>query len=250
MKTAKFITTGAVLISAVILGGSIVSAAPGDITQNYKSDSTVKFSPSEDITKPVDPTDPGKEIEPVDPTDPDKEIEPGTAGPLSLDYASALYFGENKISSKDEVYSAVAQKLKDGSDRPNYVQVTDNRGIEAGWSLQVKQDGQFMSSESNRELVGAMISFSNGQLDTISTSATPSFTKPSFDLTVAGTGVAENIVSAKDGEGAGTFVYRFGTDATKADSISLSVPGTTTKLAETYATTLTWTLTDVPANEI
>ncbi len=105
-------------------------------------------------------------------------------------------------------------------------------------------------SESNRELVGAMISFTNGQLDTISTSATPSFTKPSFDLTVAGTGVAENIVSAKDGEGAGTFVYRFGTDATKANSVSLSVPGTTTKLAETYATTLTWTLTDVPANEI
>lgn len=249
MKTTKFITTGAVLISAVILGGSIASAAPGDITQNYKSDTIVKFASSEDITNPVDPTNPGEVIEPVDPTDPDKEIEPGTAGPLSLDYASAFYFGENKITSKDEVYYAVAQKLKDGSDRPNYVQVTDNRGTEAGWSLQVKQDGQFMS-ESNRELVGAMISFTNGQLDTISTSATPSFTKPSFDLTVAGTGVAENIVSAKDGEGAGTFVYRFGTDATKANSVSLSVPGTTTKLAETYATTLTWTLTDVPANEI
>ena len=46
-------------------------------------------------------------------------------------------------------------KSKEG---PNYVQVTDNRGTEAGWSLKVKQEGQFKST-SGKELTGAAITF-------------------------------------------------------------------------------------------
>ena len=37
----------------------------------------------------------------------------------------------------------------------NYVQVTDNRGTEAGWSLKVKQEGQFKST-SGKELTGQL----------------------------------------------------------------------------------------------
>ena len=43
-------------------------------------------------------------------------------------------------------------EVKEG---PNYVQVTDNRGTEAGWSLKVKQEGQFKST-SGKELTGAL----------------------------------------------------------------------------------------------
>ena len=73
--------------------------------------------------------------------------------------------------------------------------------------------------------------------------------KDTFSLTPDGTGATEQVVSAVNGEGAGTYVYAFGTDETKSESISLEVPGSTTKLSEAYKTSFTWTLTDVPAND-
>ena len=50
-------------------------------------------------------------------------------------------------------------------------------------------------------------------------------------------------------EGAGTYLMSWGdsVDAAKT-SISLEVPGSTTKYAKKYTTTFTWTLTDTPAN--
>ncbi|MCV5432495.1 WxL domain-containing protein, partial [Escherichia coli] len=130
---------------------------------------------------------------------------------------------------------------------PNYVQVTDNRGTEAGWTLSVKQNGQFKDSQ-NRELTGAKITFNNGAVKTVSKSAEPSTVVSSFDLTADGTGAVQNVVGAKAGEGAGTYVYHFGDAAKKAESITLDVPGATTKYADDYKTTLTWTLSDTPAN--
>ena len=53
-------------------------------------------------------------------------------------------------------------------------------------------------------------------------------------------------MSAKAGEGLGTYLLVFGDDATAAESIELNIPGSTTKYAEKYSTSLTWTLTDVP----
>ena len=52
-----------------------------------------------------------------------------------------------------------------------------------------------------------------------------------------------------DKEGAGTYLMSWGdsVDAAKT-SISLEVPGSTTKYAKKYTTTFTWTLTDTPAN--
>lgn len=56
-------------------------------------------------------------------------------------------------------------------------------------------------------------------------------------------------MSVAKGNGAGTYLFDWGTDATTAaKSIELTVPGSTTKYAEKYATKLTWTLTDAPGN--
>ncbi|EJQ43629.1 hypothetical protein IEQ_04957 [Bacillus cereus BAG6X1-2] len=194
---------------------------------------------------PVDPTDPGIPIDPVDPTDPEGP-NPGTKGPLSIDYASSLDFGKTKITSTDKTYTAAAQKFNsERGDGPNYVQIRDNRETKTGWSLQVKQNGQFKST-SSKELTGAEITFKNSMVNTISTSLKPSIVKSSFSLTPEGDGVAESVMSAKSGEGVGTYVLAFGDDSTAADSIELSVPGKTTKYAEKYSTSLTWTLMDVP----
>ncbi len=56
-------------------------------------------------------------------------------------------------------------------------------------------------------------------------------------------------MSAKDGQGAGTYLLDWGTDAaTATESIELSVPGSTTKYAKKYSTTFTWVLSDTPGN--
>ena len=56
-------------------------------------------------------------------------------------------------------------------------------------------------------------------------------------------------MAAKAGQGAGTYLNNWGTDATTgANSIELSVPGSTTKYAKKYSTTFTWVLTDAPGN--
>ncbi|MFT9820300.1 WxL domain-containing protein [Lysinibacillus sp. NPDC056185] len=246
----KALGVATTMLTGLVLGGSVTSyAANGGV---YDSKAIIEFKPADNIiTPPVDPTDPGNPgpIDPIDPTDPNGP-KPGTPGPLSIDYASSLDFGKPKITSTNQVYKAKAQQFKKESrgDGPNYVQVTDSRGTEEGWSLQVKQDGQFKST-SGKLLTGAEITFNKAWVNTVSTSPKPSIAKSSFSLKPDGTGVAENIMSAKAGEGSGTYVLVFGDDNTAADSIELSVPGSTTKYAEKYATSLTWTLTDVPGQE-
>ncbi|TFI65608.1 cell surface protein [Carnobacterium divergens] len=260
MKSLKLATVGTVLFSTLLLSGvGHVSAAPGPIPANRDTNAQVKFIEDESPTDPTDPTDPDPTdpVKPVDPTDPEKPVEPGTNGPLSLDYASSLDFGEQLISNKTQSYFAKPQFLR-GSDGkidtenpiPNYAQVTDKRGGEKGWALSVKQNGQFKSVKESRELVGAEITFKNGEVASASSSKAPSAVKKSFSLKADGTGVAENVMAASKGEGFGTWVYRSGDVSTMAESIELSVPGATVKDADTYKTTLTWTLTDVPDNTV
>ncbi|MFJ8462264.1 WxL domain-containing protein [Lysinibacillus xylanilyticus] len=244
----KALGVATTMLTGLVLGGSVTSyAADGG---EYQTNAIIEFESATDIiTPPIDPTNPDNPnpVDPVDPTDPNGP-KPGTPGPLSIDYASSLDFGKQKITSTNQVYKVQPQKFKGRGDGPNYVQVTDSRGTEKGWSLQVKQNGQFKST-TDKELTGAEITFKNAWVNTASASSKPSIVKTSFSLKPDGTGVAENIMSAKANEGSGTYVLVFGDDATAADSIELSIPGSTTKYAEKYATSLTWTLTDVPGQE-
>lgn len=258
MKSIKLATAGVLLCSTVLLGVK-ATAAPGPIPADRNTDAQVKFVEDDAPTDPTDPTnpDPEKPVVPVDPTNPEKPVEPGTNGPLSLDFASILDFDEQKISNKNQTYFAKPQYLRDAEGKideanpvPNYAQLTDKRGGEKGWSLSVKQNGQFKSSVNQKELTGAQITFLNGAADTISSSSAPSTVKETFSLGTDGNGVAENIMSAAEGEGFGTWVYRFGDENTMSESIKLDVPGSTVKEADTYKTTLTWTLTDTPANKV
>ncbi|MGG5371963.1 WxL domain-containing protein [Enterococcus sp. AZ196] len=241
---------GSLFLATAILAGltaapAVSLAADGG---NYDSNGVITFTPNTDPTNPVDPVDPTDPIDPIDPTDPTGP-KPGTSGPLSIDYASSLDFGTQKITSKDEVYKARAQKYldKDSNEKigPNFVQVTDNRGTEAGWTLQMKQNSQFATTDAD-ELTGAEITFKNGNVVTASDSV-----KPTGQATIVAdpSGDLKDVMSAKAGQGAGTYLLDWGTDAaTAAESIELSVPGSTTKYAKKYSTTFTWVLSDVPGN--
>ncbi|WP_430612669.1 WxL domain-containing protein [Enterococcus sp. DIV0876] len=210
----------------------------------YSSNGAISFEADTNPTNPVDPTDPEKPVDPVDPTDPDGPNQ-GTAGPLSIDFASSFQFGDQLITSETKDYYAQLQSFASGESGPNYVQVTDKRGTQEGWSLSVIQNGQFKTAE-NEELNGAALSIAAG--------ATTSITDMQYAPTVTASHTfvpnsEVTLVNAPVGKGMGTWIYKFGNDAAEgATAVKLNVPGRSVKLAKEYRTTLTWNLKNVPDN--
>lgn len=264
MKSVKHLVLGALAVSPFILSQSVaaVEAEPTP-DPSRTTGAIVNFTGNDGPVNPVDPLDPGTDIQPANPDGSAPEV--GTSGPLSLDFASTISFGTNKISTKDQVYNALAQMGRAVDEYrylPNYVQVTDTRGTLKGWTLSVKQNGQFKSVTSNKVLTGAEITFSSGQTASISESPAPTATG-TFSLNPDGTGVVENVMKAAEGQGAGTWVYRFGNASNvievphpeipsltvETNTVRLSVPGSTNKVSEEYKTSLTWTLSNLPVNE-
>lgn len=104
IKTKQFgkaLAIGAILSAGVIGGTTAAYAAEGTDGGEYSSNAAVKFIPNTDPTKPIDPEGPGPgPVLPIDPIDPGGP-NPGTDGPLSIDFASSLQFGTQKIVSTD-----------------------------------------------------------------------------------------------------------------------------------------------------
>ncbi|MFD1485920.1 WxL domain-containing protein [Lacticaseibacillus baoqingensis] len=235
-KLATLLAVAALSASAVPLAG--VHAADSTLDTTGK----VQYVPGTDKTPPTDPSnpDPGKPVGPTDPNgkDPNQPIGPdqGTDGPLSLDFASSLDFGTNRITSADQTYFARAQKYyaanatdPSGYDMANaqygpiYTQVTDNRGTNAGWTLSVKQNSPLtlstfdattgaytpVTTGTGKTLDGATITFADAEAASNSTDPTqmPTVQAP---VVVDGNGNAQPVMSAADQQGAGTWVDRFG----------------------------------------
>ncbi|EUJ39540.1 WxL domain-containing protein [Brochothrix campestris] len=279
MTFGKTLAIAALLVPATVTGVTTTHAAEGG---SYNSNAVVNFITSTDPTLPVDPEnpDPTNPIVPIDPTNPEGPGE-GTAGPLSIDFASSLQFGTSKITTKDEIYSAYAQEIEltSGTEyRPNYVQVTDNRGTEAGWTLQVTQERQ-LTSTANKVLEGAVITLGSSTVSTVagSTVTAPSNVPSAIVLTP---GTPAVVFSAQAQEGSGVWLAKFGssvgekptvmagkdwkpgTEATETaeatlptefdvmrnSAVTLAVPGKAIKTQDQYSSSLIWSLSDVPTN--
>lgn len=255
----KLLTATAILGAAVLPG----TVAFAEETKEYHSNGQIEFVPDENGTDPIDPNDPSDpgEHNPIDPTDPNGEPEPGTDGPLSIDYASSVNFGQNKITNKDMTYYAEPQffaneegNIDENSARPNYVQVSDKRGNNAGWSLSVKQEGNFSNPDTlNKELKGAELTFSNSE----AVSNMEDVKAPKVNDITLVPGQSVLIMSAEKNAGVGTWADRFGEvedmeiegeKVQKNNGISLFVPGKVAKDAVVYKTKLTWSLSDTPGN--
>ncbi|EUJ35683.1 WxL domain-containing protein [Brochothrix campestris] len=280
------ITFGKSLAIATILGAAILgtsattthAAEGGSLT----SKAVVNFITNTDPSQPIDPEDPDPEnpVNPIDPIDPENPVGPGTDGPLSLDFVPSLNFGTAKITTKNEEYSAYAQQIKAdategtpeiGNYRPNYVQVTDNRGTEAGWTLSVQQVKQFASTE-QKELTGAAIQLTDGKLNTVEGSTAQAPTGATEVSLVPEETI--NIVTAAAGQGAGVWANYYGSSETslsadtdivvteneageeevgskpviRNSAVTLSVPGASVKTDSTYSTELKWTLAETESN--
>jgi len=262
-KTIGFCSV--LLLSAV----AISTEASANTGGEYESNGGVQFIPNNNITSPVNPIDPdpGEPVKPIDPVNPEGP-NPGTNGPLSIDYASSFDFGINRISNRDETYYARAQFYhSDVEDAealitPNYVQVTDNRGTNAGWTLTVKQNGQFYSEEADYgTLDGSQITLTDSF---VNSNAAAQVARPETfsQITLDPNGAISTVMAAKEKSGAGTWVNGWGevetiteknednddVEAHVTKAVSLSVPGSTPKEAVVYRTTLSWNLTDAPLN--
>lgn len=244
------------LMASVILasGLSVASLSSEGVSAATNSVNTTGDVTFKEDTTPVGPVDPTNPDKPVDPTNP---VTP-TNGPLSIDYASSFNFGEQKISAKDETYYASFDTVKNTGggvvNKPNWVQVTDKRGTNAGWKLQVQQGAQFSTTQNgtSKELKGAQIKIKNGTVATTTDNKATAPTASTEVTLIPGTssqaGAAQDVMTAQSNQGMGTWVDAFGSSTTGDKSISLSIPGVSEKVKDAkYTTQLTWLLNDTPA---
>lgn len=255
MKIKCFILVLGVISNIIILGDYWVRA---EGVENNEIKGNLQMVPNLDSVDPLDPTDPNCPTHPTDCTN-TKGPEYSTGGPLSIDFASSIVFGRNRISNKDMTYFANPQHIvfDNGTEKevPDYVQVTDHRGSNAGWQLQVKQEHQLESSAPNyKVLKGAEIRLS--KMHAVSNqSNVSSVDVPDTPEVVLIPGKASDVMRASQGSGGGTWIDVFGElqkvkvdkkNILKNPSVSLSIPGKTPKDAVTYRSSLTWTLIDSP----
>ncbi|MGM0143880.1 hypothetical protein IGJ94_000409 [Enterococcus sp. AZ153] len=200
-------------------------------------------------------------VSPVDPMNPEIEVDPENKpeleedqGLLSIDFASRFTFGQQAISTRTKRYYAQPQRLlnpdgtvNEAEERPNYIQISDRRPEEErhGWQLAVTQNIQFTDLQEN-ELRGARLSLTNQQLESIRGSDEPMLYNQDGVTLIPGE--KTKLLTALDGQGAGTWIYRFGDGESASESVALEVPPTANPRASTYETTLTWELSVVPDN--
>ncbi|BAO08564.1 MULTISPECIES: WxL domain-containing protein [Enterococcus] len=233
--------------------GYTLKEIPDNVKGRFtKEEQTVTFLYTKDIldpVSPVDPLDPEKEVDPENP--PELTEEPGL---LSIDFASRFSFGQQGISAQLKSYYAQPQRLlnSDGTvneteERPNYVQISDRRpkNERHGWTLSVTQNGQFRNDQ-NHELKGAHLQLHNQQLMSVQDIGEPDLSQPDGIKLIPGE--KTELITARDDQGIGTWIYRFGDAASADKSVVLEVPTSATPHATIYQTTLTWELNMIPDN--
>ncbi|MBC1975262.1 WxL domain-containing protein [Listeria booriae] len=226
---------------AMVAGISVLAltttteSAFAQVASKAESNNHIIFEAGNSITDPVDPTDPGNPNppNPVDPTDPEN---PGTGneGPLSIDYVSNIEFGTNKISSKAIVYNAK-------NENP-FVQVTDNRGTGAGWTLTAKATA-FQSKDGSKVLKGAELSFKNGTLKTLPDNISEA--PMNQDVTFVNSD-AQVVMTAKENTGRGTWINVYDDTLNNNQKVQLKVLPGTADVDTDYTAKIDWELTDAP----
>lgn len=218
-----------------------------------------------------------------DPENPEMIVDPGespnTVGDLRIDYVPQLNFtGENKISTKDEVYQVNAQLFKDDTPaRGNFIQISDYRSSAFGWTLQIKQEHQFRNTKtSNSQLSGAYLSLDQSWTNSLMDDKyAPVVSKEVVHLT--NIGETYNLAEAKPGTGMGTWLISFGASEQNPkdrentllprtdrqgkkmldsnfnnqlmyenSALTLTVPGSIPKDSVNYSTVITWILSELP----
>jgi len=139
----------------------------------------------------------------------------------------------HQVSNKEKTYYANAQELRSGENSKyvlNYVQISNNLGLNCGWTLTVKQEGQFANATAqHKELIGSQIKLVNPTV----TGTTEGVTSPTVakEISLDPKGAESLVMSAKSTEGAGLWgtvdemTKVEGKKVQKNKAISLTIPG-------------------------
>lgn len=220
----------------------------------------------------IDSVKKGEDI--FDPEYPQNPVDPGESEKvgdnLRIDFVPELRFGSHKVSESETVYHAFAQNfISDTPARANYLQISDFRPEEQGWTLTLHQEKQFHSiNDENVELRGSTLFFDNSWASSTSTSKAP---KIQTEIITVDPGSSYIVATAEKGTGAGTWLISFGgsrqelpnigNTLTETDilddrfankpvllnrSVGLRVPVLAKPQSVEYTTMLTWTLSELP----
>ncbi|EGO2842865.1 TPA: WxL domain-containing protein [Enterococcus faecalis] len=221
----KLILGTSLVITSLFVSAQITHA---EIKSKVETKSTVKtiLGDTNGSVDPVDPTNPNK---------PNPEV-PGTGntGPLTIDHASSIEFGEQEIKEKEAVYNAKTEHP--------YVQVTDRRATGAGWTLKASID-EFNSEDKKKTLKGAELSLKNGTIK--STSGNVSEKPKGYDVNLNKD--LQVIMQAGSDQGMGTWVDAFSGTKDNNANVQLKVPAGSARAKQNYSSVIRWELTDAPA---
>lgn len=197
------------------------------------------------VPSPVDPTDPDNEVSPENPPEIDED-----QGLISIDFVSQYIFGDVSISAGTATYPARPQRLLDPQgnpteERPNYLQISDRRAINDGWTLTATMTENGFQSNEGDSLPGARILLEN--IEMVTNSMNQSTVPPTYNETAKiEPGIPTPIASALDNQGTGTWVQRYGDLNTMGNSVKLEVPIGADPKQATYRATIEWELRFVP----
>ncbi|MGL9928264.1 MULTISPECIES: WxL domain-containing protein [Enterococcus] len=221
----KLILGTSLVITSLFVSAQITHA---EIKSKAETKSTVKtiLGDTNGAVDPVDPTNPNK---------PNPEV-PGTGntGPLTIDHASSIEFGEQEIKEKEAVYNVKTEHP--------YVQVTDRRATGAGWTLKASID-EFNSEDKKKTLKGAELSLKNGTIK--STSGNVSEKPKGYDVNLNKD--LQVIMQAGSDQGMGTWVDAFSGTKDNNANVQLKVPAGSARAKQNYSSVIRWELTDAPA---
>ncbi|MGJ3195121.1 WxL domain-containing protein [Peribacillus frigoritolerans] len=230
MKAFSLSAVGSIILAGTLLSTSSAEAA---VINEATSNNYIGFIADEGPTNPVDPTNPDNPNppSPIDPEDPGNGGT-GNTGALTLDHASNIQFGTQKIMSGNTTYNA---KNKDP-----FVQVSDKRGTGEGWSLTAKASE--FKSDTGEVLTGAILSFKNGQVksQTSNVSTPPTANDVVFDNTDS-----KVFMLAEVDAGRGTWIDVFSGTEGDNSNVQLNVLAGSAD-AQSYTATMTWELSDAP----
>lgn len=186
----------------------------------------------------------------LDPINPEVEITPELMPELPketqsfrIDFVPTILFGTQKITIYEQEHYAGALKINGSNEeRPNFVQVSNFDRTITSWTLSVRQESQFQTSEGDL-LLGASLSFKNAELISIHDQKVPTDHLTQVTLVPEETSLLFKTTSE---EGAGTWIYRFGDTETMSESIKLTVPGSTMPNSKEYKTAIIWTISAIP----
>ncbi|MGL5685586.1 MAG: WxL domain-containing protein [Vagococcus fluvialis] len=247
-------TLCAAVLSTLILGGTVVSAAPGDpmTTNGNVNVENGKVDPKPGVTDPEKPDEKLPELPDVKPN-PNPDM-----GPLEISHAPVLQFGKVQTDTKEVSAFAAANKFKNAADeeqsRGALLQFGDLRTDANGYTVNAKMTKQFTQTSGTGELTGSTITFTNPYSATAagSTGTTPGFESTvnlEFDQSalVATAGNAD-----KAGKGMWTVEYGSSTNVnaedTTANSVKLLIPAYTASsmAGGDYQADIEWSITAAP----